>query len=94
MKLINNGLKYFSNFGKYCHFSANVMDGSSVAIALATVPPSINDAVDAVDAVLDGDEFMAFDSLMNKKTTSSITGTISIKYNVVVGVKPMSTNAV
>lgn len=80
-------MKNLINFGRYCHFSNNVKHGASVAIA-SPEPPSINEAVED-----ESDELMAYDSLMNKKATSSTNGTMSIKYSVVLGVKPMSVNA-
>lgn len=87
---MHNGLKYFISFGRYCLFSDSVIEDASVSLPVPPEPSSINDVVDAESDV---DKLMAFDSLMNKKATSSINGTISIKYNVVFGVKPISVNA-
>lgn len=38
-------------------------------------------------------EFVAFDSLMDRKASSPITGATSVKYNEVVGVNPISHSA-
>lgn len=88
MNVINNGIKYFINFGKYCLFSVKDTDEASVSVPLT--PESINDVVDKESNV---DKLMAFDSLINKKYTNSTNGTMSIMYNVVFGVMPMSVMA-
>lgn len=63
----------------------SVVEGTPVSSA----QPSINAVVDTKPDV---DKFMAFDSLMNRKAMSSISGTTSINNIIVFGVKPMSHN--
>lgn len=88
--LINSGIKYFINFGRYCLLSENVIGVASVRVLLLTDPSSINDVVDEES---DADKLVAFDSLMNKKATSSTNGMATIKYNVTFGFKPALINS-
>lgn len=87
---MNNGIKYFINFGRYTLFSEKVIGGVSVVVPLPSVQSSINDVVDDESGV---GELIAFDSVMNKNATNSTSGTTSIKYKVIFGVKPTSINA-
>lgn len=89
-KLINKGIKYFSNFGAYCSFSEMFNSDVSAVVSLCSIRSSINEVV---DSETDVNKSRLFGSLINKKATNCNNGITSIKSNVVSGEKPISLNA-
>lgn len=87
--VINNGIKYFVNFGKYSHFSVRVIGEVRGIKRFSSERWSTN----SVDGESDVVELMVFDSRINKNATNSTSGRTSINSNVVFGVKPISLNA-